>query len=98
MEALLDTGAARTCVTAEVAQKAGLKVMGRTPINSVQGTQVTNFYLADVLLFFDVREDDDTEAIRGQFSTKIEIVEFVANTPHFGLSLEEMCFAPATFK
>ncbi|MCY4486522.1 MAG: aspartyl protease family protein [Deltaproteobacteria bacterium] len=55
MNALVDTGATRTCVTAEIARKAGLRVMGKTPISSVHGTEDANVYVADILLFVDLR-------------------------------------------
>ncbi len=88
VNALVDTGAARTCVTAEVAQKAGLRVIGKTPISSVHGTEDANVYLADILLFVDLREGESgVVPLQGCFTTSVSLVEFVTNSPYFNALL-----------
>ena len=84
VNALVDTGATRTCVTAEVARKAGLRVMGKTPISSVHGIEDANVYLAEILLFVDLREGESgVVPLQGCFATDVSLVEFVTNSPHF---------------
>ena len=83
VSALVDTGAARTCVTEQIARKAGLRVMGKTSISSVHGTEDANVYLADILLFVDLREDGGVVPLPGCFTTNVPLVEFVTNSPNF---------------
>ena len=83
--ALLDTGAARTCVTAEIADKAGLRVLGRTPISSVHGIKDANVYYADIMLLTGdpINASSGTRNVHGHLATKVQIVEFLANSQHF---------------
>lgn len=77
VDALLDTGASRTCVTAEVARRVGLPVIGKRPITSVHGKKSVNWYDADLLLFFDEPHG------RSDLTSETQLVEFVSGSPHF---------------
>jgi hypothetical protein len=85
VDALLDTGAARTCITAEVARRAGLRVLGKTPISSVHGVKDANVYYADLMLFFGESLYGSAASIRidGYHEPKVAVIEFVTNSRHF---------------
>ena len=53
VKALLDTGATRTSIKATIAERVGLPIRGKWQVQSIHGTQPTNWYDGDVVLYFD---------------------------------------------
>ena len=73
--ALVDTGASRTSITAEVARRAKLPIMGKRPVSTFDGLKSLNCYYGDVLLYFDSKTSELTP--------EIQLVECAPNSPHF---------------
>ena len=48
--ALVDTGASITCISREVADRAGLRPLGKKPVIGAGGVEEMNVYLVDVVL------------------------------------------------
>ncbi len=53
VQALLDTGASRTSIKATIAERVGLPIRGKWLVQSIHGTQPTNWYDGDVVLYFE---------------------------------------------
>ncbi len=76
VKALLDTGASRTSIKATVAERVGLPIRGKWMVQSISihGTQPTNWYDGDVVLYF--------EEPHGQsyVASEIRLVELAKNS------------------
>jgi hypothetical protein len=79
--ALIDSGASITCVSAALAARVGLKLLGMRPVAHAQGMTAANLYLADVALpFGDISKG---VAVATMPIQSIQVMEFQPNSAPF---------------
>lgn len=72
--ALIDTGATSTCISREIAERAGIQPIGMRPMSSATGSEPRNLYLVSLLLPF---------GTTGLVRPNLQVMEFTpfANSP-----------------
>lgn len=99
VRALIDTGASRTCLTREVAQAAGLSIVGKQDMISASETTAVNTYLFSLGIPV-VHEVDPTGRAKGSLAVfpSIEGMEFNAVNAGFGVLLGMDVLSKCSFK
>jgi hypothetical protein len=82
--ALIDTGATLTCITSNIAQQAGLPLIGKRPMGTAGGVVPTNVYLADVVIPLSaITAPAQPQLAPGITIESIEVMEFQCASPHY---------------
>lgn len=71
---LVDTGATCTCITAAGAVKAGLKPIGKVPIQGVSGVQMHNNYLFYIGFAMSGPTADESLAVAGRKAVELHVL------------------------